>query len=663
MILNMVNKDLLGSEGKELSDLELKVLACSKLPNIVGNSNYFIGDVRQCAGFSTEASYTEIVPGGHCDEDNDEIDKICKGISAFLPPLNNTDYTVIKRDTLGGYGIVSKRNVGDQVKIDEVIVKKVNNAWKAVFYSPTGKINDIISHNVNRKVSQRYGNSFGLMLEFANGRRSLPSGTGRITYHEDAFGEALNNLKNLNLVRVGSCLNNERCISLKNNGYEVYFAFNRGKPNDGIRVSDKEIRNQVKGGASMEIIAHLTGKERTGSGSENILLKGEALKSAKRKMAEAQGVSDSSFPIDPSGVMKIKNLGNWQGRTIKGMVDEIEKYEKEIAKLGYNRPNTSTIKSSEGDQSILSGNIHYTFTPPASVFDLNRKPMWELFMLNFTRLTQWWEPIVLGASGSPAKNNTPNSEIEMWHSLSQHESDKVKAGASTILGLIPNDGAIGILTRSSSDVDWVSKDVREGGKNILPDQEKGDLRVRDASLIWSQANISNCLNQNNDHPICRRQTDQPIELRFFEYEPLHVLQERAEVIPILMDRAYQLASQKIEVPEARNNNKYNSFMWKVMTQGKEAKMSLNAAKTFSRIFTGEYDKIPRNTKVFKSGQLIIDDLWKNHYDDYFTKYFGVSRKPAHIDRMGINIEGVENQSINQYREKEQAEDYGQGSIL
>lgn len=673
-----MTRSLLSIDGNELTELELKVLTCSKQPpNRLGRS-FLMGDVKRCSGFSPEARFSEIVPGGVCQSSahSSEVKKICDGIASFLPTFNDSKFVVIKRDDVGGYGIVSQKTVGSDVITDEVIIKKVNNAWKPIIYTPTGRMEDAISQNVMEKVTERYGIEFNSMLDYANGRGHLPR--NRRVYDEDEFGKTLHKLNSVGLVQVVDCENNEQCVKMSEKGYKVYYAFNRGKENDGLSDSEKSVRSS--GGFGVKYYAPLVGVEKTSEGQRKLAIKEDALASVSSGLASALNIRDagSHFTVDlPNGLLELTSAP-WQGRTIKNAFDEIEKYEKGLSSLGYARPLGSTIdyeskvrryydNGTETDPDT-SGGAHLTFVPPVTQFDGRYKPIWELFLLNFARLVQWWEPLVLGATGSPFKRVKNGAEEWYYTSKRQHQSDNLKMGASNIEKLVEGDGAIGILT--GRETKWIRKDRDYLGTELSRDKPKGDLES--TGIAWSGASEDNCennFNNSSERAMCRAQTDQGIGLRFFEYEPIQLLEERANVIPLLMDRAYQLASQDIEVPQARENEGWNDFVWDVMTKGQDAWMgttltsSTDTALLFSSVLTGKKTTIPIPTKVIEGGKIVVDELWKNHYDDYFTKFFGVKRKPLHADSLSKNKEDLETRRRNHESYVEvRSSEYGRGSL-
>lgn len=566
-------------------------------------------------------SYSKKTIGGLCQtEDDAEITRLCDGISSLFPDAAS----MIKRRVFDGYGIVF--NDGS-----EIIMKRERRKWAPLLHVPKDGISESEpSDDVMTVLKDNYGNKAEEFFSYANGDLELPT----ISFTDDEFGASLRKISEDNLVTLKPCHGSDNCVSMTEKGFIPYFAFFRFRPNDGI---SRELKNITrKGGASMEFEGLLTGVEKTSTGSRKIYLGGDAVGRAKANIASRAGRRNaaSNFNVESTGRLELKNVIDWRGRTIERMIDEIAEYEQAVASLGLTRPKYSNIQTTGVPK--ISGGIHITFTVPVTKFDTEHKEMWDLFMANWLRMVQWWEPLILGVSGSPGKNQNPPPD--WFHSVRHHVSWSVKAGAAKIDRLVPDDGAVTVF--GGPRTDWIRKSEQHGGRQYQAG-ERSDLRISSnrGLVAWTGADRDEC-RRKFPSGRCTHQTDAAAELRFFEYEPLHYLEERAEVIPLIMDRAYQLAAQDIEIPNSRGKRTYNDAMWKVMEKGWEGTLTRNEAKEFSKIFSKNANLINEGDTIENAGKKIVDELWKNHYDDYFSSYFGVKNKPYHVNYMKISKEGI-----------------------
>jgi hypothetical protein len=283
--------------------------------------------------------------------------------------------------------------------------------------------------------------------------------------------------------------------------------------------------------------------------------------------------------------------------------------------------------------------------------------------------------LLIGVSGSPVRYNKERArrqgaptDLDWLYSIRHHASGTVKAGAATIHRMVPDDGAVGV--RSLEVRPWHRKSEEYGGKHSLGG--RSDIRTRGNNIAWTGYSASDCqrvASEDDEVPgeyrdLCSTQTDQAVELRFFEYEPLHHLQERAEVVPLLMDRAYQLAAQDIEVPEAGDDEDYNDLMWRVMTEGWEAELSDEEAEKFAKLFTGGPGSIAPGADIESAGEEVVEVLWRDHYDDFFTSYFGVDNKPTHFNYLKDCKEFVERiEEGGVVWNRKTSETYGKGGVL
>jgi hypothetical protein len=630
-----MSKNLLDSNTVEMTDLEERVLTCARVPRSEWQSSpgNRLGAVRTCAGFPEEAEFAERVLGGLCGGDPEEgsdLSALCNSLASTAPDARS----VIRREVLGGISILMEDGF-------ELALKEGGDGkWKPILYIPPSGLSGAEPGEDVEAAVERY-TGMRSVIDHLNGEATLPT----LPYPSDKFGAALRNIVDGDFVDISGCYEGDTCLKLTEKGYGTYVSLHRGKGESAIPAS---LTGLIKeGGVSMEFESLLTGLEKSGSASRQIYLLGSAPREALQEMSR-HGVDTSHFNVESTGRMELKNITAWAGRSVRRMIDEIEEYEKMVAELGFTRPECPTIMVRKGGRRVakMVGGTHLTFSPPVTAFDRRHKDQWELFLNNWLRLSQWWEPAVLSVSGSPVKYW--NAPPEWIHSIRHHRSYSVKAGTARVHPLTPGDGAVGVF--GTGRIPWHEKARRlEGWKD--PGSDRTDLRARRSSIVWTGASEEECARATQEGSIppelrdlCRSQSDQAVELRFFEYEPLPNTEERAEVVPLLMDRAYQLASQGIEVPWAGDEEVFNSVMWKMMIEGYEADLTEEEAMAFSKIFTGDEGKISPDDDLEEVGRKIIDELWEDHYDDFFTTYFGVDNKPTHVNYMRKCKEWAEEQS-------------------
>lgn len=622
--------DLLLRSTQEFEEKDKTIIACSKAKpsEFRSGRGNLIGDVRRCAGYSTAVSLEERAPGGICQDPSitDELTGLCRGIAQLLP----TAEALIKRGGFNGYGI--KFEDGSEV----VIKKNKEGSWASLLRIPKeGATKAKPTKKLLTSLKTTYGNEIEQFFNYLNGAASLPI----TTYSPDEFGTKLKKLNDKGLITLYSC-GTDTCVKLSEKGFFSYFAFNRGKPSDGITEGAKHLAKN--GTVFIEYDGLVTGVQKTDDGERDVYMFGDRIKRARDELSNK--LQREVYRIKNNEELKVLTK-TWGNQKIKDAVNELAQYERALAELGYSRPQDPHIITEEGEP-LSSGSYRITMSPPVTSLDYRNKWRWDIFMANWLRMVQWWEPLVIGITGSPVKTGItdPSMGLEWIHSLNHHTKGNMKAGTAKVSRLLQKDGAVGVYGTTATK--WTRESGRFGGNYVR--SRKTDIGVGDQvsgpPIIWANVDIGECKNRftsDEGRRACDSQTDGPAELRFFEYEPLHQLEERLEVIPLIMDRSYNLAAQEIEVPEPQDRNTYTDVMWKMIEKGYEATLTENEARGFSKVFTGKTDVISEGDTIETAGNKIINDLWKNYHGSWFTKYFGVDRKPNHINFMKDSKEVME----------------------